>query len=152
MPSGVRPAHQHRISDLLSVQVLRDGTGVIALDCQIEEPCGADKRRGSVWPLDLLAVDRRMKIEKIAGQHIQRGIDRKLETECLRVMGVRLEVGQLVRSGRFGLDASDGFHDQGRIIRGHKERCNACSIPSLPKCVGRARQRHSATWKGKSRR
>ena len=93
MPAGVRAAHQYHPSDPLIVQVLRDGTSGIALDCQIEEPRGADKRRGSVWPLDLLAIDRRMDVEKIAGQHIQRGIGRKLKPERLCVMGIRLNVG-----------------------------------------------------------
>lgn len=92
------------------MQVLRNGTGVIALDCQIKEPGGADKRRGSVRPFHCLAVDRRMDVEKIAGQHIQRGIGRKLKSERLRVVRVHLDVSQLVRRGRFGFDESGKVH------------------------------------------
>ncbi len=116
MPSGIRPAHRHRISDLPIMQVLRDGTGVITFDCQLEESSGPDKRRGSVGPLGLLTVDLGMHIEKIAGQHIQRGIGRKLETERLRVMGIRLDVGQLVGNRRFGLDASHTVHGEAHHI------------------------------------
>lgn len=53
-----------------------------------------------------------MDIEKVAGQHIQRGIGWKLEPKGLRVVGGRLDVGQLVRSGRFGLDAGSASHSR----------------------------------------
>jgi hypothetical protein len=112
MPAGVRPAHQYRIADLSIVQVFRDGTSVIALDREIEETHRARQRRRGVWTLDLLAVRHGMDVEKIAGQHVQSRIGRKLESECLRVMGVRLDVSQPVRARCFRLDAGDAAHSR----------------------------------------
>ena len=112
MPAGVRPAHQYRIADLSIVQVFRDGTSVIALDREIEETRRARQRRRGVWTLDLLAVRHGMDVEKIAGQHVQSRIGRKLETERPRVMGIRFDMSQLVQSWRFGLDAGDAAHSR----------------------------------------
>ncbi len=101
MTAGVRPAHQHRLADLLIMEVLRDGTSLIALDRQVEEPRRTWQRRWRIGPLHLLAVDRGMDVQKVTGQHVQRGVGWQLETKGLCVVGVRLDVGQLVRSSVF---------------------------------------------------
>jgi hypothetical protein len=58
----------------------------------------------------LLAVDRRMDVQKVTGQHVQRGVGWQLETEGLCVVSVRLDVCELVRRRCFSFDSGDGAH------------------------------------------
>lgn len=63
-----------------------------------------------------------MDIQKVAGQHVQRGVAGQFEPEGFRVMRVGFDRRDLVRTRGLGFNAGDGIHGRWGILRGCVER------------------------------
>ena len=99
------------------MKILRHHAGFVPLDRQVEVTYGTGHRRGGVGPSHRFPVDRRVGIQKIAGQHVQRGIVGQGKAKRLRVVGIVMNSRELVGYRRFRLDARNRFHTHWSITR-----------------------------------
>ena len=117
MAAWIRAAHQHAVSDLPVMEILRNRASFVPLDRQVEIPRGAGHRRWRVGPFRRFSVDRRVDVQMIAGQHVQRGVVRQVKAERLRVVGIAMNGCEFVGHRRLRLDARDRSRSHHFIIR-----------------------------------